>query len=259
MHPIILGIIQGLTEFLPISSSGHLLIIPYLFHWPPSGLTFDVALNTGTFIAVLLYFFPVWWGLLTKGLIQRQAKELRLLGLLLLATIPAAVIGYWGEPIIADTLRKPLIASIMLIGFGVVLYFAERVGTNKRDMNQLSWSEALIIGLTQSLALIPGVSRSGITITSGLLLGLTKEEATEFSFLLLAPISLGAAITQVPAVLQSSLIEQHEMLIGTIVSFLVGIAAIHLMLRFIKKYGFAPYIWYRIVVGTIFLLLIVFG
>ncbi len=254
MHAVILGIIQGLTEFLPISSSGHLLIIPYLLGWPPSGLTFDVALNTGTFIAAVIYFFPTWWELFVKGILQRQAKELRLLGYLVLATIPAAIAGYKGEKLISDTLRQPVLASIMLIVFGLILWWAARTAKEKKSIAQLTWPESLGIGVAQAFALIPGVSRSGITITSGLFLGLTREEATRFSFLLLAPISLGAAVTQFSKALHAH--DTTNLVIGTVVSFLVGLGAIHFMLKFLKKYGFTPYVWYRVVAGLVFLALL---
>lgn len=249
---VILGLIQGLTEFLPISSSGHLILIPELVGWEPSGLTFDVALNTGTFLAVVIYFFPRWWGLLTKGVFGGQKQERALLGYLVLATIPAALIGYFLEPLIESTLRQPVIAASMLILFGLLLHWAEKQATLTRNLEDIKWGDALKVGLAQSLALIPGVSRSGITITTGLSLGLKKEEAAEFSFLLLAPISLGAAILHAPDVMQAT--NALEMALGALVSFAVGIVAIHVLLRLIKRYGFAPYVWYRVALGVVALL-----
>lgn len=254
-HAIILGIIQGLTEFLPVSSSGHLLIVPYLLGWAEWGLAFDVALNTGTFLAVLIYFFGVWWALLTKGLLQRQPRELKLIALLLAATVPAALIGYFGEAIIVSLLREPVIAAWMLILFGVILWVADRWAKLNRTIHDLTWKDALLIGVAQSLALVPGVSRSGVTMSAGLGLGLTREEAASFSFLLLAPISFGAAITQAQNVVESP--DLGLMLMGTLVSFLVGMLAIHLMLKLLKQYGFKPYIWYRITAGIVFLLLLI--
>lgn len=255
LHSVILGIIQGLTEFLPISSSGHLLVIPYLFDWGESGLAFDVALNTGTFLAVLVYFAPTYWKLVVEGLIRRQKAELGLIGLLVLATLPAAAFGYWGEAFITDTLRQPLVAAVMLIVFGLILGYAEKVATNTRDMGHIGWKTALLVGVAQALALVPGVSRSGITMTAGLLAGMKKSEAARFSFLLVAPISFGAAIVEAPNVLAAS--NTTEMAIGTLVSFLVGLAAIHLLLKWVTKYGFKPYVWYRVIAGLVFLLLVV--
>jgi undecaprenyl-diphosphatase len=251
LHAIILGLIQGITEFLPISSSGHLLLVPYLLGWPASGLAFDVALNTGTFLAVIIYFFPVWWRLLVDGLIARKAKELRLLAALLVATIPAALIGFFAQPLIEQSLRKPAITATLLIVFAFVLWWAEKRATLKKDIDAITWRDALIIGLSQALALVPGVSRSGITMTSGLLLGLTKEDTAQFSFLLIAPISFGAAISQYSEVLHAP--DLNVIAIGTLISFLVGLVTIHFLLTFIKKYGFAPYIWYRIVIGLLVL------
>ncbi len=247
LHTLILGIVQGITEFMPISSSGHLLLIPYLFGWTQSGLAFDVGLNTGTFLAVLIYFFPVWWGLLVHGVIERKQRELTLIWILLVATIPAAIIGYFAQPVIEETLRNPMLAAIMLIVFGIILWLAEKGATLKKNLDQITWREALIIGLCQALALIPGVSRSGSTMTAGLALGLTKEDAAQFSFLLIAPISLGAVVNQYAAILDAP--NTTEIAIGTLVSFVVGLLTIHLLLSLIKKYGFAPYVWYRILAG----------
>lgn len=254
MEPIILGITQGLTEFLPISSSAHLLIIPYLFGWGESSLAFDVALHAGTLAATLVYFFSTWRSLVVKGLIERQSKEVKLIWLLIIATIPAALIGYFGESVISDVLRDPVIASVMMIVFGLVLWLADRMATLRHDLDQITWKESLVIGLAQALALIPGVSRSGITITAGLTQGLKREEATRFSFLLLAPITFGAVITQLPAVLAAP--DKSSFAIGILTSFVAGMAAIHIMLSFVKKYGFKPYIWYRVIMGIIFLLLL---
>lgn len=253
-HAVILAIIQGLTEFLPISSSGHLLTIPALLGWQSSGLAFDVALNTGTFFAVLIYFWRTWMNLIINGLLKRQSAELKLIGLLIVATIPAALIGYIAEPVIDSTLRQPVIAAVMLIVFGLVLGWAEKVAKLKDSVDGLTWGKALLIGFAQSVALIPGVSRSGITMTTGLLAGLKKEAAAEFSFLLLAPISFGAMIVEFNDMVNAP--NRTEMLVGAGISFLVGMAAIHLMLSWVKKYGFKPYVWYRVILGVILLALL---
>lgn len=251
LHTLILGIVQGITEFMPISSSGHLLLIPYLFGWGESGLAFDVGLNTGTFLAVIIYFFPIWWGLLVNGLIARKPRELKLLWVLIVATIPAALLGYFAQPIIENTLRNPEIAAVMLILFAFVLWWAEKRAKLTMELEHITWKEALLIGLSQALALVPGVSRSGSTMTMGLLLGLKKEDAAQFSFLLIAPISLGAVVNQYGAIIDAP--NTTDIAIGTLVSFVVGLLTIHLLLSFIKKYGFAPYIWYRIIVGLVVL------
>ncbi len=254
MHAFILGLVQGITEFLPISSSGHLLLIPYVLGWPASGLAFDVALHAGTLLATVIYFFPKWWQLLTQGLIQRQPKELRLLGFLILATLPAAILGFFAGNAIENALRQPAIVALMLIIFALVLWAAERAAKLKQTMDQLTWKQSLFVGLAQTLALVPGVSRSGITITSGLVTGLTKEDATEFSFLLLAPITLGAVVTQGPKALQGA--DITPVIIGVITSFVAGLISIHFLLKFVKKYGFQPYIWYRLSVGIVFLVVV---
>lgn len=254
MEAVILGLIQGLTEFLPISSSGHLILIPYLLGWAPSGLAFDVALNTGTFAAVLIYFFPVWWGLLTRGLIGRQKKELNLFWALVIASIPAGLIGYFAKDAIELFVRQPAVAAIMLITFGLLLWWAEKTASLSRSLNAITLLDGLKIGLAQALALIPGVSRSGVTMTAGLRLGLTKEDAAQFSFLLIAPVSFGAALLELDSVIQAP--NTTEMALGAFVSFIVGLIAIHFLLKFVKKYGFVPYVWYRLIVGLVFLGLI---
>ncbi len=256
METVVLGILQGLTEFLPISSSGHLILIPYLLHWAPSGLAFDVALNTGTFAAVLIYFFPVWWKLLTLGIFKRQAKELALFWALVVASIPAGLIGYFAKDAIELFVRQPVVAACMLILFGLILWWAEKTAKLGRDLHSINLLDALWIGFAQALALIPGVSRSGITMTAGLRLGLTKEDAAQFSFLLIAPVSFGAALLEAGAVIDAP--NTTEMALGAFISFVVGMVAIHFFLKFVKKHGFGPYIWYRIIAGLVLLGLIIY-
>jgi undecaprenyl-diphosphatase len=246
-NALILGVIQGLTEFLPVSSSAHLLLFPYIFNLVPQGLAFDVALHIGTFLAAFLYFSPTWWRLLTQGLIRGDAKDRQFLTYLILATIPAAIIGFFAESVIEETLRSPYLASIMLVVFGLILGWADKAGQKTKQIADLSWRSAVAIGFAQALALVPGVSRSGITMTAGLAQGLTQAQAAEFSFLLLAPISFGAALTQIPNILGAA--NTTEMAIGTLVSFVVGLLAINVLLRYVKKYGFAPYVWYRTIFG----------
>lgn len=252
---IILGIIQGITEFLPISSSGHLLVIPHLLGWDESGLAFDVALNTGTFLAVLVYFWRTYWDLLYKGIVKRDPEQLSLMGLLVLATVPAAIIGLISKNVIESSLRQPTIAAVMLILFAGVLWYAEKIGRQTKDIGHIGWKTALGVGVFQALALVPGVSRSGITMTAGLFAGMTREAAARFSFLLIAPISLAAAVLEAKSVLAAT--NKAEIAIGTLVSFIVGLLAMHVLMRLVKKYGFKPYVWYRVIVGLVFLVLIV--
>lgn len=254
-HIIILAIIQGITEFLPISSSAHLFLIPHIFGWPESSLSFDVALHAGTLAATLIYFWRVWWNLLVKGLIQRQKRELNLIGLLLVATIPAALIGFFAGDMIESTFRIPVLAAVMLIIFGIILWLAEKYWAGQKTIAAITWQDSLFIGVAQALALIPGVSRSGITMTSGLVRGMKQEEAAQFSFLLLAPITFGAIVTQLGAIADAP--NTKEIAIGVVVSFIVGLASIHFLLKFVKKYGFAPYVWYRVIAGLVFLCLLV--
>jgi undecaprenyl-diphosphatase len=255
LEAIVLGAVQGITEFLPISSSAHLLLIPYLFHWQMYGLTFDIALHFGTLLAVLIYFSSVWVDLFRNGLVRRQKKELALLTHIAIATIPAALIGYFGGSVIESAVRQPAVAAVMLIIFGIILWWADAQSPSTRDTTNLTWKDALLIGLSQCLSLVPGVSRSGVTMTSSRLLGLSRDEAARFSFLLLAPITAGAVASQLGDALKAP--NYNQMLVGALVSFLVGLAAIHFMLAFIKRYGFKPYMYYRVAVGLLILVLVI--
>ncbi|PJE59956.1 MAG: UDP-diphosphatase, partial [Candidatus Portnoybacteria bacterium CG10_big_fil_rev_8_21_14_0_10_44_7] len=204
-HAIILGIVQGITEFLPISSSAHLILWPWFFGWPDPGLSFDVALHTGTLIAVVLFFWREWLGLFS-GFGQmlrgsrpwRENREARLLTFLAIATIPGALFGYFLEGPAESVFRSPLLIALTMAGFGLILWWGDRVGQKNIHTKQVSLKQSILIGLSQALAVIPGVSRSGSTITAGLFLGLRKESAAKFSFLLSAPIILGASALKVP-------------------------------------------------------------
>ncbi len=250
LQAIILGLVQGLGEFLPISSSAHLVLVPWLFKWEDPGLTFDIALHLGTLIAVAIYFWKDWLRLLTKGFTDTKSADGRLFWYLVLATIPGALIGFVLEKHAETIFRNPLLISVMLILLGVILYWADRRGTKSISVKKITLKTSFLIGASQALAIIPGVSRSGITMTTGLLLGLTREGAARFSFLLSAPIIFGAAAVKLPHVIAHPSLITGNFIIGMVVSCITGLASIGFLLRYVQTKTFLPFAWYRFVLGA---------
>jgi undecaprenyl-diphosphatase len=272
LQAIILGIVQGLTEFLPISSSGHLILVPWLFNWhfllnnPDLNKTFDVALHLGTFVAVLVYFWREVVRLVAawvRSIARRSLAdpEARLAWLLVVSTIPAAFLGVVFESFIEDRLGKPWIIAIMMIVFALVMYAIDHVAKLDRDLEALTWTDSILIGIAQAFALCPGVSRSGVTMMTGLALRLDRESAARYSFLLSIPVIGGAAAYKALHVAKDGLPA------GTAMPFVVGIAsaaisgmiAIWFVLRYLKTHNFNLFVVYRIVVGVAVLILIVAG
>ncbi len=253
---IILGLFQGLGEFLPISSSAHLVLIPWLFHWEDPGLTFDIALHIGTLIAVIIYFWKDWLRLVTQGFTAPRTTDGRLFWYLIIATVPGAIVGYALEQKAETIFRTPLLIAIALIVMGAILFWAERRSSKKDDLNKISLQTSLLIGLSQVLAIIPGVSRSGITITTGLLSGLSREAAARFSFLLSTPIILSAAIIKVPYLVSHPDVIDANFLIGMVVAFVIGIASISFLLRYVRTKTFLPFVWYRFAFGVLVIIII---
>jgi len=272
LQAIILGIVQGLTEFLPISSSGHLILVPWLFNWhfllnnPDLNKTFDVALHLGTFVAVLVYFWREVVRLVAawvRSIARRSLAdpEARLAWLLFVSTIPAAFLGVVFESFIEDRLGKPWIIAVMMIVFALVMYAIDHVAKLDRDLEALTWTDSILIGIAQAFALCPGVSRSGVTMMTGLALRLDRESAARYSFLLSIPVIGGAAAYKALHVAKDGLPA------GTAMPFVVGIAsaaisgmiAIWFVLRYLKTHNFNLFVVYRIVVGVGILILIVAG
>lgn len=249
---VMMGIIQGLGEFLPISSSGHLILAPWLFDWEVPGLTFDIALHVGTLLAVLLYFWKDWVNLIKAALIGGDNENRRVFWFLVLASIPAAVVGTLFDDIIENALRSPLIVGIMLILFGVFLYYADK-NRQIRKLDSMTLRDALLIGVAQAIALIPGVSRSGVTITTARLFSYTREEAARFSFLLSTPVIFGAAILKMAQLNPGEI--NLPFIIGVLVSGIVGLLCISLLLKFLKKCSFKIFVGYRIMLGILIILL----
>jgi undecaprenyl-diphosphatase len=254
LQAIILGLVQGLGEFLPVSSSAHLVLVPWLFNWEDPGLTFDIALHLGTLVAVIIYFWKDWLHLLTKGFTDVKSKDGRLFWYLVLATVPGAIIGFLLEKKAETVFRNPVLIAVMLILLGIILYWADRRSAKKTDIANITLRTSFLIGLSQALAVIPGVSRSGITMTTGLLLGMTREGAARFSFLLSAPIILGAAVVKLPHVIAQPQMITPNFILGMVVSCLAGLAGISFLLRFVQTKTFLPFAWYRFALGALIIL-----
>lgn len=246
---IVLGIVQGLGEFLPISSSAHLVLTPWLFGWHDPGLAFDVALHLGTLVAVAAYFWRDWLNLAQNGLKGAKNREGRLFWYLVAATIPGALAGLALERYAETVFRAPLLVGTMLILMGIVLYAADHLGRRKRGIWQVGWRDALLIGVSQAFAIIPGVSRSGATISAARFLGLEREAATRFSFLLSTPIVLGAGVFSVKDISAGDL--TLAFWAGIAASAVTGFAAIAFLLRFVITKNFNIFVWYRGILGLV--------
>ncbi len=257
LHAVVLGALQGFAEVLPISSSAHLILIPWLLKWPESGLTFDVALHVGTLLALALYFWRDIIELVVSFFDAIVARSLntparRLPFLIIAATVPAAAVGKLFEHKVEEIFRSnPLLIASFLILFGLILGWVDYMGRKRLILDDIKSSSALTIGLMQCLALIPGVSRSGITITAGLMLGFTRESAARFSFLMSLPIVAGAALLKSVHLLKHGIPagEALPMLVGITVSAVTGYISVAFLLRFVQKQSLAPFVWYRVIAG----------
>ena len=259
---VILAIVQGLTEFLPISSSAHLILVPLLLEWPDQGLAFDVAVHVGSLLAVLFYFrSEVVWILSAwlKSLSGSQSTPNSRLGWwVILGTIPAILIGFTFKDIIEIELRSPWVIATTTILFGLLLGVADRFKNHQRSEYELRLRDVLIIGCFQALALIPGTSRSGITITAGLFLGMTRQAAARFSFLLSMPIIFASGVLQTRDLIQSSLvIDWLALSLAVVLSALSAGLCIHLFLSLIEKIGMLPFVIYRLLLGGFLVYLLI--
>jgi undecaprenyl-diphosphatase len=255
LQAAILGLAQGLGEFLPISSSAHLVLVPWLFGWTDPGLTFDVALHIGTLLAVVIYFRKDWWHLITRGFTDVRSAEGRLFWYLVAASVPGAIGGFLLEKKAETVFRSPILIAMMLILMGVLLYWADRRSAKNIELKNITFETSILIGISQALAIIPGVSRSGITMTTGLLMGVTRQGAARFSFLLSTPIILGAAVVKLPHVISNSSMINVNFTIGILVSSITGIASIGFLLRYIQTKDFLPFVWYRFVLGALVIMM----
>ena len=266
LQVILLAIVQGITEFLPVSSTAHLILVPWLFGWEDQGLTFDIALHAGTLLAVLIYFARTWWELLRDGLRGtletvglRQKDEsvrpnFRLLLILIAATIPAGVAGLFLESYAESIFRSPLLIAGQLVLISFVMWAADRRPVQQKETRDVSLKDGLVVGLAQAVAIIPGTSRAGITISAGLFRGLTREAAARFSFLLATPIIGGAMLKKTYDVWQQGLppgANPVDYALGFVIAGLVGYGAITFLLKYLQRKTLKIFVAYRMVLGGI--------
>lgn len=261
LQTIVLALVQGITEFLPISSSGHLVLSSQVLGWPDQGLAFDVAVHLGTLIAVVAYFWRDIQSLLVAWLGQFAGRaaddQTRLAWQIIVATIPAGLVGLVFKDFIEENLRSTFVVAMTTIVFGVLLWFSDRKAASAtRSLAQLTILGALIIGVAQALALVPGTSRSGITITAALFLGFSREHAARFSFLMAIPIIVLGAGLMTLDLLEEAYVDWSALVIGAVVSALSAYACIYYFLSFINRLGMLPFVVYRLLLGAVLLGLI---
>jgi len=246
---LIYGLVQGITEFLPISSTAHLILLPYFFHWQDPGLTFDIFLHLGTLIAIIIFFAKDW-----VGIFKNKHK---LLGLIVVACIPAAILGYIFEGKIETSLRSPLLIAGTLAAFGLVIYLVDSLMKHTQKLKDMNYLQSILIGFGQSLALIPGISRSGATMTAGIALGFKRKTAAKFSFLIATPIMLGATIfkakdlASIPVTNWFNGFGIIAAVAGFIVALISGYLAIKYLLKYLERGSFTPFVIYRIILAII--------
>lgn len=253
LQAIALGVIQGLSEFLPISSSAHLTLVPWLLGWEDPGLAFDVALHFGTLLAVLWYFRLEWlaliraaWGIIATRRVETPEK--RRVVYLIIATIPGAIGGLLLQSKAESAFRSPQIIAIALIIMGIVLWIVDKAVDQRRVLGEMRWVDSLLIGLSQVIALIPGVSRSGSTITTGRGLRFDRESAAEFSFLMSMPIIAAAVVLEGPKALQQGGLT-NELMSGVVASAISGWLAISVLMRYVTRHSYGIFAWYRVLLG----------
>ncbi len=257
---LVLGIIQGLTEFLPISSSAHLALAPFLFGWQDPGLAFDVALHLGTLVAVLWFFRKEWVQLIgaALGILRTRSLdtvEKKRVVFLILATIPGAIGGLLLEEKAETVFRAPTLTAIALIGMGIVLWAVDKFVSQERPLERMTWLQALLIGVAQVVALIPGVSRSGSTISAARALNFDRQSAAIFSFLMSMPITAAAIVLKGPEVLEQGNLGA-EVAVGIIAAAVSAWLAISVLLRYVSKHSYGVFALYRVILGVVVLAII---
>ncbi|HYZ90318.1 MAG TPA: undecaprenyl-diphosphatase UppP [Myxococcales bacterium] len=259
---IVLGVVQGLAEFLPISSSAHLILVPWLFGWQDPGLPFDVALHWGTLVAVLVVFWRDWIRLIRAGaqsLLERSMREdpdRRLFWALVVSSVPAALVGKLLNEWAKEGLRAPLLIAVTMSAMAIVLGVADRYGSKRRNEGEIRMPEALGVGVAQAFALVPGVSRSGSTISVGLVFGFTREAIARFSFLMSTPIIFGAGVLEFPQMLRemragTSPVGPVALLAGFVASGVVGAIVIRWLLAWVRTRTYTVFVVYRLLVAVL--------
>jgi undecaprenyl-diphosphatase len=256
LYSIALGVLQGATEFLPVSSSGHLVLVPWLFILPSRDVVYYVILHWGTAIAVIAYFWRDWTAIATallRALRSRSAIdfEVRLVGLIVLAGIPAALVGILLKDFFESMFSRPTAAAGFLVITGVMLSVTESWAQKRKEIDSMSWLDALIVGIGQAAAILPGISRSGATISAGMVRGLGRESAARFSFLLATPTIIGAGLLEIPDLIQSgqTLAQLPDLIIGFVAALASGLFCIHLLLRHLQRRTLYPFALYCSILG----------
>lgn len=263
LQAVVLALVQGLTEFLPISSSAHLILVPVLTDWPDQGLAFDVAVHVGSLAAVVLYFrqevvrmLAAWFGSLGGG--RPLSEDARLAWAVLWATVPVGLAGLLLGDLVETHLRSPLVIATTTVLFGLLLAWADRAGARSRLETAIGWRDVLVIGCAQALALIPGTSRSGVTMTAALFMGLSREGAARFSFLLSIPVILLAGGLETLKLVQAGpRVDWAAIALGTLVAGVSAYLCIHYFLKLLERLGFMPFVVYRLVLGAVLFVLFV--
>ncbi|HLK87534.1 MAG TPA: undecaprenyl-diphosphate phosphatase [Candidatus Binataceae bacterium] len=248
LHAIILGAVQGLAEFLPISSSAHLVFVPWLFGWEDPGLAFDVALHLGTLLALLIYYRREWLAM-AQSLVAGEPNQRRLLLLLITASIPGAIIGLAFEKQAETTFRSPLLIAVALAALAVLLWLFDKISPQKRSMSEMTFWDALAIGLSQALAIVPGVSRSGATITMARAMRVERGDAANFSFLMATPIIAGAGLVEARKLVHEGI--DWSVGLGFISAAVFGLLAIAVLIRYVRTRDYVVFAVYRLVVAAL--------
>lgn len=262
IHIVVLAVVQGLTEILPVSSSGHLVLVPNVMDWKDQGLVFDVAVHFGTLVAVCLYFradvvrlLQGALGFLKGDLASRDSRLALCIGV---GTVPAAIAGLLLAGWIAENLRDPMVVVVTLSGYGVLLALADWFGKRRREMSDVGIADALLIGAAQALALVPGTSRSGVTITAGMALGFKRHDAARFSFLLSVPVILLATIYEVGLIfIEDAAVSLGTLALGALIACLVAYLTIGFFMRVVNTIGLVPFAVYRILLAAVILFVVV--
>lgn len=263
LQSIVLGIVQGITEFLPISSTAHLALIPWFFKWNDPGLAFDVALHIGTLVAVIYYFWREWV-VIIRGLIQgllsvsfAKNPNGKLGVYIIIATIPGALSGFIFEEQASGILRHPIAIAVSVFFFGVILYVFDKFSRKEKGISDLNIFDCLVVGIAQAFAIIPGVSRSGVSITGGLIRNLKRGEAARFSFLLSTPLILGALVLE-SRHLDYATVASPPFIVGILTSALFGFLSIKYLLRYLQAKTYTVFVIYRVALAA-FILFLYFG
>ena len=262
LRAVVLGVVQGLTEFLPISSSAHLAIIPKFLGWDDPGAAYTAVIQIGTELAVLLYFWRDIWTIgsgWVRGVFSaeaRQAPEWRMGWFVIIGSVPIVVLGLVLQDAIDREFRNLWVIGTTLIVLGVVLGIAERVGRKSSPIDDLTMKHAILLGLAQAGALVPGVSRSGATISMGLFLGYERAAATRYAFLLAIPAVVGAGVFKLKDIGGDNAYGTGPTIVGTVVSFVVGLAVIHWLLKYVSTHSYTPFVLYRVGLGSLVLVLV---